>query len=196
MITALHIARSNLTWREDLTRITRDGLFELHGIDPENPARVSFLDAEHLWGATVQIPAKQSGDEVLVRLQPCGQAKARFVGPDGKPVANVFPRFEFVATPGRHEWDQRKESQSMLAADAAFMPNLDRQHYWKAPVTDAEGRITLPDLIPGALYRISDYSTINDPDKGVQVRKDFTVQAGESLELGDILIANPQRNGG
>ncbi len=80
----------------------------------------------------------------------------------------------------------------MLAADAAYMPNVDRIHYWKRPVTDAEGRITLPDLIPGALYRISDYSTVNDRDKGVQVRKDFTVQPGETLDLGDILIENPK----
>jgi len=34
----------------------------------------------------------------------------------------------------------------------------------------------LPALIPGALYRINDYSTVNDREKGVQVRKDFTVR--------------------
>jgi hypothetical protein len=42
------------------------------------------------------------------------------------------------------------------------------------------------------LYRISDYSTVNDRQKGVQVRKDFTVQPGETLDLGDIFIENPQ----
>lgn len=61
---------------------------------------------------------------------------------------------------------------------------------WKGPDTDAEGRITLPALIPGALYRISDYSTVNDRAKGVQVRKDFTVQPGETLDLGEISIEN------
>ncbi len=80
----------------------------------------------------------------------------------------------------------------MLAADAASMPNVDRIHYWKGPSTDAQGRITLPALIPGALYRISDYSTFNDRDKGVQVRKDFTVQPGQTLDLGDILIEKPR----
>jgi hypothetical protein len=59
-------------------------------------------------------------------------------------------------------------------------------------VTDAEGRISLPALIPGALYRIVDFSTGNDPDKGVQVRKDFTVKPAETVDLGDILIEKPQ----
>jgi hypothetical protein len=103
----------------------------------------------------------------------------------------VFPYFEILGTPGPHLRDQRKESQTMLAADAEHMSNIDRKHYWHQRLTDAEGRITLPDLIPGALYRISDFSTVNDRDKGVQVRKDFTVRPGETIDLGDILIEHP-----
>jgi hypothetical protein len=37
-----------------------------------------------------------------------------------------------------------------------------------------------------------DSSTINDQDKGPQVRKEFTVKPGEILDLGDILIERPQ----
>ncbi len=71
------------------------------------------------------------------------------------------------------------------------MINLDRKHYWNGPLTDAEGRITLPDLIPGATYRIYDSSTMNVENLGVQVRKDFTVKPGETLDLGDIRIEKP-----
>ncbi len=192
IVSTLHIEHFHLNWRGDLTLHARDGIFELLGVAPEKPTRLSFLDADHRWGATVEVAAKQAGEDVLVRLQPCGQVKARFVGPDGKPVANVFPQFELLATPGSHGQDRREQSQSMLAADAVSMINLDRIHYSSRLVSDAEGRITLPDVIPGALYRISDSSTVNDLKKGVQVRKDFTIKPGETLDLGEILIENPK----
>ncbi|MFI5453829.1 MAG: sigma-70 family RNA polymerase sigma factor [Isosphaerales bacterium] len=190
IITTLHFNYFHLNWRGDLTVHVRDGSFELHGLDPERAARVSLLDADHQWGATVELSGKQADEELTIRLQPCGQAKARFVGPGGKPVANIFPHFEILGTPGPQEETRDPKDQAMLAADATYMPNLDRKHYWGGPFTDAAGRITLPDLIPGALYRISDPS--NRPQQGVQVRKDFSVKPGETLDLGDILIEKPQ----
>jgi hypothetical protein len=45
-------------------------------------------------------------------------------------------------------------------------------------------------LIPGAIYRISDFSTVNG-EKSAQVRKEFTVKPGETLDLGDVLIEKP-----
>jgi hypothetical protein len=192
IIAILHFNYFHLNWRGDLTIHARDGRFELHGLDPEKPSRVSFLDADHQWGTTVELSGKQAGAEVTVRLQPCGQARARFVGPDGKPVAKIFPLFEILGTTGPHHWDQRPESQAQLAADAAYMVNVDRKHYWHTRLTDPEGRMTLPDLIPGALYRISDSSTMNVEDKGAQPRKEFTVKPGEILDLGDIVIEKPR----
>jgi hypothetical protein len=35
-------------------------------------------------------------------------------------------------------------------------------------------------------------STINDADKGAQIRKDFTVGPGETVDVGDILIEKPR----
>ena len=51
---------------------------------------------------------------------------------------------------------------------------------------------SLSALIPGALYRLLDFSTVNDA-KGEQFRKDFTVKPGETVDLGDILIEKPQK---
>jgi hypothetical protein len=94
-------------------------------------------------------------------------------------------------TPGPTQHSQRKQDQAELSAEAEFMANVDHKNYGNMPGTDAEGRITLPALIPGALYRILDFSTVNDQQKRAQIRKDFTVKPGETLDLGDILIEKP-----
>ena len=57
---------------------------------------------------------------------------------------------------------------------------------------DAQGRIALPVLIPGATYRFVDSTMVVRGVTGPQVRKEFTVKPGETLDLGDILIEKPQ----
>jgi hypothetical protein len=194
IVATLQFNYFHLNWRGDLTIHARDGAFELHGLDPEKTTRVHILDPDHEWGATAELSGKQAGEEPTIRLQPCGQAKARFVGPDGKPIPKIYSRIEILGTPGPHRFDRRPEAESMLNADAAALVNLDRKHYWNNNrFTDTEGQIIFPDLIPGASYRINDFSTGSVPGKGVQVRKDFTVKPGEMLDLGDILIEKPQR---
>jgi hypothetical protein len=194
IVATLHFNYFHLRWRGDLTIHARDGAFELHGLDTEKTTRVHILDPDHEWGATAELSGKQAGEELTIRLEPCGQAKARFVGPDGKPIPKISSRIEILGTPGPHGRDRRPESESMLTADAAAVVNLDRKHYWnKNRYTDAEGQIIFPDLIAGATYRINDFSTENVPGKGVQVRQDFTVKRGEMLDLGDILIEKPQQ---
>ncbi len=100
IITTLHIEPTNPFWRSLGELKVRDGRFELHGLDPEGSTRVSFLDPAHEWGATVEASGRQAGEDLTIRLQPCGKARARFVGPDGKPIARHQPMLELVATPG------------------------------------------------------------------------------------------------
>src|SRR5262249_30259087 len=106
-----------------------------------------------------------------------------------KPVARIFPHLEILGSPGPDAWSQDPNDQAILAADAAYMPNVDRKHYWRGPLTDADGRITLPDLIPRATHRISD--TSDQRQKRVRVRKAITVKPGETLDLGAIRIEKP-----
>jgi len=192
VLTTLRIEPFNPHWRGDYQIKVRDGRFELHGLAPDASTRIHVLDPEHEWGATVEVSGKQAGEDVTVRLQTCGKARARFVGPDGRPIAKLWPTFEFVATPGPYHLSRKKQDQAELASDAELVANVDRKHYWNDPGTDAEGRYSMTSLIPGALYRILDFSTVNDQNKGAQIRKDFTVKPGETLDLGDILIEKPQ----
>ena len=193
IVATLHVNYFHLRWRGDLTIHARDGAFELHGLDPEKTMRVHFLDPDHQWGATAELSGKQAAEELTIRLQPCGQAGAIRGTRWQAHRQDLFTHRDFGdARPARRGRAPRGGVDAR--ADAAAVVNLDRKHYWNNNrFTDADGRISLPDLIPGASYRISDFSTRNVGGKGVQVRKDFSVEPGETLDLGDILIEKPQR---
>ncbi len=89
-------------WKGETPVHARNGRFELTGLDPETPTVAYFLDADHEWGAAVELSARPAGEEPTIRLQPCGRARARFVGPDGRPIAGFKTTYYFflLMTPG------------------------------------------------------------------------------------------------
>jgi protocatechuate 3,4-dioxygenase beta subunit len=183
MLTRLSISPLSTSWR-GFPAPARDGRFELHGLDPGKCYPVYFLDAKNKLGVTVELSGKQAGQEVTARLLPCGAAAARFLDAQGKPIAKQdLLVLEVVVTTGPHRYDRKSHEQGKLAADAAHVVNIDRLNHWHAPPTDAEGRTTFPALIPGATYRIVDVS-----DRDDIVKKEFKVEAGKKLELGDIVF--------
>ena len=193
--------------------------FEVHGLDPDAETPVHFLEPNRKLGATVILSGKsialmtianRSGGiaagatdgfsdkattrgPITVRLEPCGAAKARLVEPDGKPIAGRPLRrvVTMVVTPGSLG-TLANEKAGLLAADEAYLNQVDPVDYENPPASDADGRITLPVLIPGAMYRLVDFTTARDPG-GPQIRKEFTVKPGETLDLGDIRIEKPER---
>ena len=62
-------------------------------------------------------------------LEPCGDAKMRFVDDAGKPVAKYEPTVELVVTPGALEYSRAAMNAGTLAADADFIPNIDRANH-------------------------------------------------------------------
>ncbi len=142
----------NLGWEPYNFVHAHDGRFGLTGFDPEHATPVYFLDADHGWGAKVELSGKQAGEDLTIRLQPCGQAKARFVGPDGKPVANleVWIYFQILMTPGSPAIRTGNRSH-LLMAEGAYLPNVDRKHHPRNLMTGADGRVTMAALIPGAV---------------------------------------------
>ena len=108
----------NPFWRGDYQIPVRDGRFELHGLDPEATARIHVLDAEHEWGASVEVSGKQAGedaDDPASALRP-GQGAVRRARRQA--LAKHQPHFEFVATPGPSRYSRNKQDQAELAADA------------------------------------------------------------------------------
>jgi RNA polymerase sigma factor (sigma-70 family) len=166
------------------------GQFVLHGCDPAKDYPVYFLDAEDSWGATVTLAAKQAGGApVTVRLARCGRAVARFVDGEGKPLKNQSIRaaviLKMVITPGPP--CEQADDKGLLEADQIFADSLishqDRVARG-APRTDAEGRFSYAGLIPGATYRLS----VWENDAGLVLKKEFRVQAGKALDLGDVPV--------
>jgi RNA polymerase sigma factor (sigma-70 family) len=172
----------------------RDGQFVLHGLDPDAEVPAYVLDPERKLGATVRLSGRSAANgPVAVRLEPCGTARCRFVGPDGRPLGRYDAGFltTMVITPGPSSQGNPAKDGPLLA-DEAPLSRLGRRAVENPFVSDAQGRLTLPALIPGATYRIADPTSITAGGEPA-IRKEFTVKPGEALDLGEILIEKPPR---
>ncbi len=185
-----------LFWMGVYRGAARDGHFAVHGLAEDAEVPVYFLDGKNNHGTTAHLSGKSARDgPVTVQLHPCGAARARLVDPAGKPVARSRDgrgshMTTIVVTPGPHQYSEDDADKSCLAADQDFLTRIDPIHYPNGLVSDAQGQLTLPALIPGATYRIYD-ETVAEA-QGPRLRKEFTVKSGETLDLGDILIEKPQ----
>jgi RNA polymerase sigma factor (sigma-70 family) len=181
-----------LIWRASHCGAVHHGQFLVHGLPPDSEVPVYFLDAKRNRGTTALLSGKMDArGPVTVRLEPCGAARARLVDSSGKPVPGLRDGYgshmtELVVTPGPHILSQDEHDQRQLAADLAPVAQLDPVHYGRALISDGQGELTMPALIPGATYRI--YDTSMGQEAGPRLRKEFTVKSGEKLDLGDILI--------
>jgi protocatechuate 3,4-dioxygenase beta subunit len=180
MLHRLHVG-IDMTWH--FAGEARDGVFEVHGLDPEKTVPVWFLDAENQCGATVELSGKEAGETVTVKLVPCGKATARYMDGKGPPLADYQPAPDIVITPGASGDYATILKKGELLADTGSLINIDRHNYWHKVKTDAQGRVTFPALIPGATYRVERWEN----DSWVP-HKEFTVESGKTVDLGDIPI--------
>jgi protocatechuate 3,4-dioxygenase beta subunit len=162
------------------------GKFELPGHDPDHPLPVYILDAENQLGAMVKFTAKDASGKAVVKLQPCGSATARFLDVNGKPLANLRASVDLALNDGVSFFDDRFDDK--LIIDAVFMTSLDRKRHQNLR-TDAQGRVTFATLIPGARFVVI---VVTPKGRYVDVHKDFTVEAGKTLDLKDITVKEPK----
>jgi hypothetical protein len=166
----------------------RDGHFEVHGIAPDASVAVHFLDPQRKLGATAVFSGKSAvAGPIDVRLGPCGSARARIVGAGGKPFTGRLPlkALTMVVNSGLKAPVANGKEGSVAAADENDLDWIDPINYESPVAADADGRVTLAALIPGATYRFTDRER---PIRAGVVRREFTVRPGEMLDLGDILI--------
>jgi RNA polymerase sigma factor (sigma-70 family) len=175
----LHVSVA-LAWQ--FPEVIRDGVFEVHGLDPEKGVPVYFLDAENQCGAMVTLSGKHAGETVTVKLAPCGKATARYVDGQGRPIPDYAISPDFIITPGA-AGHVIVPGKGELLADATSLTSFDRHNYWQRLQTDAKGLITFPALIPGATYRV-----MRQKGEYPELHKDFTAESGKAIDLGDVSI--------
>ena len=141
------------------------------------------------------------GGPLTVRLEPCGAATGRLVDAHGQPLAGhpktpMLPQspmglIRMIVTPGAEWLRGDPAGATRLFMAMANLSTIDPINYPEEPISDAQGRIVFPVLIPGATYRVSDFSMIRSEKPAIHLRREFTVKPGETVDLGDILIEKP-----
>jgi hypothetical protein len=168
------------------------GRFEVVVRNPDAPVCAAFLDADKGLGAVAVFTARDAGKEpVTVRLSACGSASARFVDARGKPLTGYRPLLwlSLPAQPYSHAADLESlgGKQGRFAwfnFDAVWAGNADPRRYGAGPKTDAKGRITLPNLIPGATYRVARFDGTD---------KTFKAESGKTVQVGDVIVKDAEK---
>jgi hypothetical protein len=183
--TTLSHATNEREWRGSAKIPVRDGRFELHGLSPGQAVRCIFHDAKNRLGATVDLADTMATEgPVVVRLQPCGQAKLRLVDTEGEPLWYSCIDITVVASPGYPiRLPAPPQPNEPRAAEARAYDIDPRRHSPYIPV-DEDGRLVLQDLVPGATYRIYPHSLLHGL---YRTWRDFTAKPGETLDLGEIV---------
>lgn len=164
-------------WRAQSPDELRNGVLELEGLASDQTYPMFLLDTKNKLGATVDLKSDQS--DVKVTLQPCGNAKARFIDTEGKPLANQELHLMLVATPGANMMQMGNADE--VLSDEDFVQNFDRDESSERK-SNADGMSLATKLIPGATYRYY-YSR--------EKVKDFVAASGETYDLGDVRVEEP-----
>jgi len=167
-------------WLPDIP--VESGLLEIPGFDPELSKPIFIVDFEHHCAATVS-PTASEVDLTTppIELKPCGTAKFRFVNDKGEALADYQPRLKIEVMPGAPATGYNEPDQP-LWADTIIWDNIARPA--KMPKTDADGRVTVADLIPDATYRVSFIGKNGMLDEGYE----FVIRSGETIDVGEVMI--------
>jgi hypothetical protein len=141
-----------------------------------------LIAARDALGAVAEISARGAGGKpVAVKLAPCESAEVRVVGADGKAVTQKL-WLELLVTPGPS--GPRSREQGKPAAETALLATPYSLRGEKSPVApDADGKITIPGLIPGATYRLTAKAGPEGMENEILYEKDFTVEAGKKTKV-------------
>jgi hypothetical protein len=117
-----------------------------------------------------------------VKLASCGSARLRLLGGKGQPLARCGLRLVLLTERSFAAGKPPLER----AADGYLSTCYDPRHYSTDPVSDEEGWLTLPALVPGARY-VLEYADVAGM---LRLTPEFRVEPGEQVQLHDLAIWN------
>jgi beta-lactamase regulating signal transducer with metallopeptidase domain/protocatechuate 3,4-dioxygenase beta subunit len=161
-----------------------DNKFEIRGVPRDGEFPVYLLDPVAKQGKLLMARGSDAGRSLQVKLEPCGSLTMRFVDVDGKPVRGHVPSLMIVFTPGANLF-AALAGLGKSQADETFVQNFDRLNCWDM-MSDENGRLVVPTLIPGVTYRLIKDGGMGRP----MLDREFTVKPEERLELPDIVLGD------
>jgi hypothetical protein len=182
LVSSRHVHPLNPATARPLPSVGGD--FILPGCEAGRTYRVLFLDAERRMGAVADLTAGARDGPPVVRLQWCGQATVRFVDTHGRPLANrmvtPFVLLEQDVASGDDAARVQRAAEA-VPHEMAWADPLVYRHCL-GPHTEADGRITLLGLVPGARYGLTQWDGV----RSRRVVGPFTIRPGETLRLPDV----------
>ncbi len=145
-------------WRARYTHgSVKSGRFEVHGLDPDAEVPVYFLDPNHQArcdGRSLgQVGGRRTGHRPAPALRH-GQGAARSTPAASRSRVSGSDLISMVVTPGP-TLSERTGGSASDWLTMATLAGIDPINYADGPVSDAQGRIAFPALIPGATYRLT-----------------------------------------
>jgi hypothetical protein len=157
--------------------LIRDGSFELPGCSPDRVYPVVLLDAERLCGAVAEL--KGGGAVPVVKLEPCGTAQVRLRDLLGRPRPGVPAALALALDYDRTAaWGPKEQG-----AGPVEQSWFDPRNHLPAPVTGANGWVTLRALVPGANYTVR-FAVGAEVYESVS----FRVEPAQTVRLPDVVI--------
>jgi RNA polymerase sigma factor (sigma-70 family) len=156
----------------------RDGTFELPGCVPGRIYPVLLLDAARRLAAVADVRVPAPGEPPpVVRMAECGAARVRLVDAAGHPLAGRRPLVRVrlpLDRPAAENWSR---------PDPIYASWFDPLNLLSGLVTDADGVVTIPTLVPGLEYRIS----FAVADRWMCGTNEFRVTPGQEVRLPDVV---------
>ena len=178
----------------------------VRGLTKEENRRLYVATQDKQLAAMVVVAGKDAGP-VNVKLQPTGGVKGRLLDKDGKPIARASFQVLFEDEPGRPGVRLRgmgfghrvptPDEQKRAEKTTGFRGG-DKMNFVTGPEeSDDQGRFRLDGLIAGVPFDLG-VQLVSEPDpKGQRMIRGqvktvrASVKPGETLDLGDVKVADP-----